>query len=337
MREQFIRGLAIVASLLATMGLASCIDEDLSECGHDYRIDYSVRLRTNITTEISAELATPTEQAFGGRLQGALKDVFTDHARDVYLAFYTDDGSLSQHEQHQMDASEASYTLYLPVKDYKHLAIANADAEPLVAIDGKANLKTLALHQQETDTIDSHSVGLFSARLPMHVEDRDQDFDVTLHMQNCASCLVLSSGDTQPDEVWGYADGFADAFDADDSTYVFSRNTVVRERLLLDESAGLYGLYAATFPSRDVAPSATSSPRTAGVSADALWRIYVYVRMGGKITQTTLSVAAPLRAGQLRIIKGVIKPDGSIATNTQSVGVSVKLDWKPGGQHDIEV
>ena len=324
-----------MAALLTAIGLVSCIDEDLSECGHDYRIDYSVRLRTNITTEISAELTTPAEQAFGGRLQGALKDVFTDHARDVYLAFYTDDGSLSQHEQHQMDASEASYTLYLPVKDYRHIALANADAEPLVAIDGKADLKTLALHQQEADTIDSHSVGLFSARLPMHVEERDQDFDVTLYMQNCASCLVLSSGDTRPDEVWGYADGFADSFEADDSTYVFSRNTVVRERLLRDEATGLYGLYAATFPSRDAAPEVSPLPmrRTPGT----LWRIYVYVRMNGKITQTTLSVAEPLRAGQLRIIKGVIKPDGSVATNTQSVGVSVKLDWKPGGQHDIEV
>lgn len=333
MRDTFIYGIRLaMAALLTAVTLASCIDEDLSECGHDYRIDYSVRLRTNITTEISAELTTPTEQAFGGRLQDALKDVFTDHARDVYLAFYTDDGSLSQHEQHQMDASEASYTLYLPVKDYRHIALANADAEPLVAIDGKAGLKTLAL-QQDADTIDSHSVGLFSARRPMHVEDRDQDFDVTLYMQNCASCLVLSPGDNRPDEVWGYADGFADGFEADDSTYVFDRNTVVRERLLRDEATGLYGLYAATFPSRATAPEVSPLRRASG----ALWRIYVYVRMNGKITQTTLSVAEPLCAGQLRIVKGVIKSDGSIATNTQSVGVSVKLDWKPGGQHDIEV
>lgn len=336
MRDTFIYGIRLaMAALLTATSLASCIDEDLSECGHDYRIGYSVRLRTNITTEISAELTTPTEQAFGGRLEGALKDVFTDHARDVYLAFYTDDGNLSQHEQHQMDASEASYTLYLPVKDYRHVALANADAEPQVAIDGKANLKSLALLQQEADTIDSHSVGLFSARRPMHVEDRDQDFDVTLYMQNCASCLVLSPGDTRPDEVWGYADGFANGFEADDSTYVFDRNTVVRERLLRDESSGLYGLYAATFPSRDTATDVSPSPmRRTSVT---LWRMYVYVRMNGKITQTTLSVTEPLRAGQLRIIKGVIKPDGGVATNTQSVGVSVKLDWKPGGQHDIEV
>lgn len=337
MREIFSHATGFIAAFFVAMSLVSCIDEDLSECGHDYRVDYSVRLRTNITTEISTELVTPTEQAFGGRLQGVLKDVFTDHARDIYLAFYTDDNNLSQHEQHQMDASEASYTLYLPVKDYKHLALANADAEPLVAIDGKPNLKTLALQQQDADTIGSHSVGLFSARLPMHVEDRNQDFDVTLYMQNCASCLVLSPGDAQPDKVWGYADGFANGFDADDSTYVFSRKTVVRESLLRDESARLYGLYAATFPSRDSAPSLTPSAAEGSKESASLWRIYVYVKINGKITQTTLSVAEPLRAGQLRIIKGIIKPDGSIATNTQSVGVSVKLDWKPGGQHDIEV
>ena len=322
MRDSFIHGMRLaLAALWAVFLLSSCIDEDLSDCGKDYRIDYTVHLRTSITTEMSAHLATPAEQAIGSQVLAGLRDVFTDHARDIDLAFYTADHMLAQHEQHQMDASQASYTIYLPVKDYSHVALADAAAEPLVSAEGSAQLGTFAVRQTPADTIDSHSVGLFSARLPMHVEDRDQEFHVNLYMLNAASCLLLSAGDVRPDRVWGYADGLADAFSLSDSLYTASRNTVVRERMLHEPQGNTYALYAATMPSAGTAP----------------WHIYIYVAIGGKTTLTTLTVDDPLRAGTLRVLKGAIRADGSVATDTKGVGVSVKLDWKPGGSHDIEI
>lgn len=317
-----------MAAMTIALSLTSCIDEDLSDCGKDYHIGYTVRLRTNISTELSSELTSEAEQAFGLRLADALCDVFTDHARDIDLAFYTTDQHLAQHEQHQMDASQASYTIYLPVKDYQHIALANSAAEPLVQLDGADNVSTAALIQQSSDTIDSHSVGLFSARLPMKVENRDQQFDVNLYMVNSASCVVMRAEDgVVPDEVWGYADGFATSFSINDSTYAANRQTTVRERLLHDTGSDLYGLYAASMP------SLISSGRV----SDASWHIYIYVRINGKVTKTTLTVSEPLLAGQLRVLKGIIRRDGSISTHSQSVGVSVSLDWKPGGSHDVEI
>ena len=59
--------------------------------------------------------------------------------------------------------------------------------------------------------------------------------------------------------------------------------------------------------------------------------------MGGKITENVLHISEPLRAGRVKIIKGVIKDDGSITTESPEVGVSVTLDWKPGGSHDVEI
>lgn len=328
--------LAATAAAFVAATTTSCIDEDLSECGKDYRIGYTVRLHTNINTEIDSELTTDAERAFGQRLRDALKDVFSDRARDIDLAFYTTaNAQLAQREQHQMDASQASYTIYLPVRDYRHVALANAAAEPLVAVDGADRLESLAMRQQRADTIAGHRVGLFSARLPMRVEDRNQEFHAELYMQNCTSCLVLDPGQTSPQRVWGYADGFATQFQPSDSTYTYAASPTVECTLM--EHAGLYGLYATTFPSRDRLEAGGMGRGSSAAADKSLWRMHVYVEISGSVTHTILYMPTPLRAGQLRIVKAKIAQDGRVVPTTQNVGVGVELDWKPGGSHDIEV
>ena len=63
----------------------------------------------------------------------------------------------------------------------------------------------------------------------------------------------------------------------------------------------------------------------------------VYVQTGGKTTENVITVNDPLRAGCMRIIKVRMKDDGSVEAVTPEVGVSVTLDWKPGGSHDVEI
>ena len=55
----------------------------------------------------------------------------------------------------------------------------------------------------------------------------------------------------------------------------------------------------------------------------------------GSVTESILGIKKPLRAGQLKIIKGRVRPDGGIdVTSDADVGVSVSLDWKPGGNYE---
>ena len=75
----------------------------------------------------------------------------------------------------------------------------------------------------------------------------------------------------------------------------------------------------------------------AGDAADGIWQVKVYVSMAGKIAESVLHISEPLPAGGVKIIKGVIKDDGSVTTESPEVGVSVTLDWKPGGSHDVEM
>ena len=37
------------------------------------------------------------------------------------------------------------------------------------------------------------------------------------------------------------------------------------------------------------------------------------------------------------VIKAFLKDDGTITTDSPEVGVSVELDWNPGGDFDIEM
>jgi len=50
-----------------------------------------------------------------------------------------------------------------------------------------------------------------------------------------------------------------------------------------------------------------------------------------------LSIREPLAAGEPKILKASISENGEIIYEGTEVSVTVSLDWKPGGDHDIEI
>ena len=123
----------ISAYLLAALCLtfASCINEDLSDCGVNYGLEYQVMLTTNVQTEITTELTSEAEVEVGEKLLQALSGFFAKYANDVNLNFYTLDPpqELRHNEYHYIGGSSASYTIYLPAEDYRHLSVANVSGE----------------------------------------------------------------------------------------------------------------------------------------------------------------------------------------------------------------
>ena len=107
--------------LAATVSVTSCIDEDLSKCGSDYKIVYKMNLRTNMKTEIDQTLTTPEEQLFAETLKKSMTNVFSDYAHNNDLSFFVN-GTIFHHEQNKMQANTASYTIYLKsTKSLSHL------------------------------------------------------------------------------------------------------------------------------------------------------------------------------------------------------------------------
>ena len=325
--------------------LSSCIDEDMSDCGKDYQIKYNLKLNTQINTVIDADLNLSEEQAIASNLKQALDGIFTDHAKDNDLSFFSDE-TLSHHEANPMDASSASYTIFLPRNNYENLSLANIGEANNVSITEPSILHSLALSQEKKDTIDSHNIGLFSARLTILEDDFDHDLQSTLYMANCASAVVIDKNNIQADDIFGFVKGMADEFLVKDSIYHYDSNTIVRAQRVADTDRHA-ALYAVSFPSRDgyyignKAKSSQGNNRSMGTRADestsGIWEFHVIVKLNGKYTENILTFPTPLQAGNLKIVKVTLQPDGSFTSSTQNVGVSVKLDWKPGGSHDIEI
>lgn len=311
--------------VLACPLLASCIDEDLSKCGVNYTVSYAVRQPVDLGAEVRAVLSAPAEQGVAADVEAALGGVFAGTVHDLDLPFY--DVHMLEHRQAAViDAARATMTFYMQKADYRHLPLGNVEGGEPLGIDGADSDLALTLGTAVGDTIPSHAAPVYSGRLDMPLADRDEAYRADLYMVNSAVAVALADAADGIGAVTGVVDGMATSFAVNDSTFSFDRGQATR--MVGMQSPGYHTLYAVTMPSRDTQAAADD---------EGLWQVKVYVDLGGKITENVLHISEPLRAGRVKIIKGVIKDDGSITTESPEVGVSVTLDWKPGGSHDVEI
>lgn len=367
----------LAAVLLAVLtGSCSLIDDDLSGCDKNYTIDYDLQLVTNMTieleTELKTEVGTEKESEMSKALRRHLEKIFSDFAHDVDLSFYDTAGDSMRlyHDQHIMDASEEIYTLRLPMRQYQHLAVANILDNAAVALeeDERCHSSRVALTDDRQskpagpnasgsngadgglrDTIDSHTTGVFTARLPMTILDnQNQTFNVHLYMANCAAALVVDPRGHDLDRLQVFSTGFASGFNINDSTYYFAGNTpFVRTSTVTATGTAERSYCSVNFPSPEVAEETgaetrnvivTEKPFLAKEGSRVLWQFVAYMKgRDGSITRSVLSVYRPLRAGQFKIIRGFVDDQGAIRTDDQTVGVSVTLKWNEGNHHDVDL
>jgi len=333
---------------LAAVTGCKLVDEDMSDCETDYTLDYELRLVTNMTAELQTRLSLAADVKVATALQSYLNGIFTDFAHDVDLNFYdvvedeaSGDSLRLHHEAHVMDANQSSYTLYIPVHRYMHLAVANIEDNGVVSLENGNLCHGASLTQGIQDTLPCQKTGLFSARLPMDIkEGEDQEFNVRLFMANCASALVVDTQDCPIRDMRVFADGFATDFSLCDSVYHFRHSPKIRaDRVEVKDSPALC-FATVNFPSRDVEPTKTviqiDNPDVEETSEGALWRYYVYVTLpDGTVTESILGVFTALPAGYLKIIKVKVLDNGAVQTSDPLVGVSVTLDWEPGQEYVV--
>jgi len=336
------KSIALVLCGVAVFCGCSLIDEDLRDCGPDTppvpvkecEVDYQLSLVTNLTTEISTALDMTADIEVAGALKDYLGTVFTDRAHDVDLSFYDVEGQKARlhHESHVMDASQTSYTLSIPARRYMHLAIANLDGNPALHLEGDQLLGSSSLQQEVRDTVPAHTSGIFSARLAMDVrEGEDQEFAVNLRMANCSAAVVLDTLGSKIKDVKVFARGFATGFMLADSTYRFDHKPIVRTRQLEVKNAHELCFATVAFPSPDGIVKAEDEE-------EILWEMRVYITLpDNTITENILGISEPLKAGELRILKGVVYPNGTLVPEDQDVAILVQPDWQPGEEHDIDL
>ena len=344
----------LLYSLLFLLGAASLtgcrclVDEDLSDCAPEFDVDYELMLVTNLQTELETVLDVQTEIALSGALKESLQNVFTDFAHDVDLSFYDTAEPMArlEHMREIMDASQTSYALHIPGRDYIHTCVANLNDEAGVTLEGDEFCHTARLvqHPSVKDTVEAHTTGLFTARKHLDVQTgKDQTFNVSLYMVNASTSLVLDMSDAPGiKELRVVETGFADSFSIADSTYHFDKEQIVRTRSVPTENESERCFVSVHFPSRDIDPDTkviidTDEPFDTDYSEVALWEWRVYaVLEDGSITENLIGIHTPLRPGQFKMVKGRVHEDGAVTSEDKYVGVSVMLDWLPGKEHDLE-
>ena len=325
------------------------VDEDVSDCEESFNLDYELQLVTNLRTEIQTVLDLEADLQVATELQNHLSEVFSDLAHDVDLSFYDTEEPMARLEHFGvvMDASESSYSLFLPGRSYLHTCVANLEAEPFVTLEGGDQCRTARLvqHTAAKDTVNAHKAGIFTARKRMDVlTGVDQHFDVNLYMANAATALILDLADA-PDvkDLKVFLSGFADGFNIMDSTYTFDTKQVVRTEMLSVQPGSTERCFTSIhFPSRDVEPATKvvidiEDPDQDKRSDEILWQWEVYATMAdGSVTKTILGSYNPLHPAKLKAVKGTVHANGGVATKDHTVGASVSIDWHEGMTIPIE-
>lgn len=338
--------------ILAAASLFACslVDEDLRDCETDYNLDYELRMVTNMTTELKTELSLAADLHISQALEAYLKDVFTDYAHDVDLSFYdvvrdeaAGDSLRLHHEAHIMDANQSSYTLYIPIRRYMHLAVANIEDNGLVTLENGGLCHASSLSQVIRDTIGCHRTGLFTARLPMDIKQgQDQEFNVSLYMANSATSIVIDTTGSGVRDIRVVATGFATGFNICDSTYLFPYTPIVKADKIALTEPGKLCFATVNFPSRSLADVKSvidaDDPFVSEEAEGSLWRYKVYTVMANKkVNETVLGVFKPLKPGQFKIIQVKVLPNGAVQPDDPAIGVSITMDWTPGLDHEVHM
>lgn len=288
--------------IIASLAITSCslIDDDMDECGQDVTISYEMMKPADIKSYINQELSAEAEKPVNEALYSTLEDFFNNYAYDIDLSFYDPDGERANHEVHQMNATQATYTMYLEQGSYHHVAIANEAKEGT----GEASL--------------------FTGRKEMKIGGESASYNVPLYMANSAMALVIDLNGQEVSAISVVANGFASSFSPSDSVYTYTDGYEVEAAELPLATTAYRCFYTINYPSRDTA-----------IGDNGIWQVKLYVTMpDGKVTENILSVGEPLKAGRLKILKVKLGDNGEASAVTANVGVSVTLDWKEGGTYD---
>lgn len=323
----------------------SVIDEDMSDCDEALTLDYDLHLITNESIELQKEFDRQADADLVKALRSYFAPIFTDYANDLNLSFYDVQGDsvLLHYEQHEMNANEMSYTLYLPYRPYMHTATANVAGNGTVTFEGGDNCHTAQFLQPRSDTVSTHKTGLFTARKMMQMTKGDRKaVYVHLYIANCAAGLVLDTSEAKLKDLKVLATGFASGFNIADSSYVYTANP---QMVVADEVKAKDGrrcFCTVNFPSPEPSVTATrvitetEDPFLSPESKEALWQFRVYATLtDGKVTESVLGVKKPLRAGQLKIIHAKVYENGGLEPDEPEVAVSITLDWKEAGHHEV--
>lgn len=332
------RFLRLGGCLAAVLWLTtSCINEDLSKCGRDYAVDYELKLSTSLQLALDEEFVTAEEQALAARLRDDLGNVLSDKARVMDLSFFEEQsGELEKHQRLTPNANEASVTVYMNRGNYYNVALAATDTENEVSISNASTYGGISLLQLAADTVDAYHSALYMGLERLALSNESGHYYVPLYMVNSVPVLVVNTTGSTASLISTYVSGTASGLHCADSVFVYDRSAVMRT--VRTDAGNLKAYHCVCFPSANTPAQRRATGGDLTQAEGSLWEMEAYTRTAeGKYVKNTLYIKEPLRAGAMLVVKVKLQNDGTLTTDNPEVGVSVELDWKPGGDFDIEI
>lgn len=331
-----IRWRAVLLLSAMSLALTSCINEDLSDCGSSNAIEYRLELSASLRLSLDEQLTTPAEKQLCAALKSDMTDIMTDKAKIMDLSFFNySGGNVAKHISIQPDANSLSLTVYMDRGDYHNIALAATHEINEVAISGASAYSGISLRQVASDTLDAHSAAIYMGYCRMAIDNESGHYYVPLYMQNSVPVLVVNPAASPAKTIAAYTRRTSSGIHCADSTFVYDREAVMRT--LRTEGGGLTAFHSVCFPSADTPVSRVTDDNPTE-SEGGIWEMDLYTKLpDGKYVKNTLYVKEPLKAGEMKIIKVKLTDDGRVVSDNPEVGVSVELDWKPGGDFDLEI
>lgn len=231
-----------------------------------------------------------------------------------------------------------------------------------VAIDPAATATTGKVSVDGVDTglpadfspgtaVASQKTGIFTGRKHLSAPVfGPYNYYMPLYIANSAAALVLDPRKAPITDVKIFTTGFATSFSVADSTYHYENSPLVRaEQVNLSDTTKTLCFCTVNFPSPEpTALGPSLAPTRTVTDTDApflyqdclqnLWRYECYVKLNdGSITRTLISIRHPLRAGQLKIVRGYIDGQGVIRTEATEAGGAIDVKWEAGYEHEIVI
>lgn len=305
-------------------------------------MNYQLQLHTEMSVQLQTELDTEVELPVRNALQKWLDPIFSDTAKDVDLRFFSEElDELRYQIKEEINDNRTSYTIYLPKENYMHLAVANIASNPQVRLLGGEHAATMELYLEQDQAIKSLNTGIFTARLPMHVNDSSTEFDVHLYMVTAAVALVVDPGDcSELVSLTGSMMGSADGFSIRDSVFTYKIPPYINMEDIININPPSASVGARTLMSKAEFPERLCMAVVSLPTEDNQpWSITMNATLtNNRHTKTILTVKEPLKAGTLRIIKCRIGNNGGgEPSSTSEVGATVELDWKEGTEIEVDM
>lgn len=334
-----LKKIAIYVSCLlgSVIAQTSCdsINDDLSDCVKDYRV--TLHVNTQVDDVLADRLRDADDQSIREVLREPLYNIFSERGHDLDITFYADNQEADivyHYYQDMRGARQATYNLFFANFPYRNIAVANVGEEPTIDFADTLNSATAIITNRQASNVANGIIAtqqhpLFTARKQVFVpSDVDSTLCVDLYMANGAAVLVVDTTGVSIRDMRVDINGTASTFNLNDSIYTFNGSPTVSTRRFDAQQYNKLAFMGLTLPS-PMQPTRTDED----VEKGSYWMLTAYVdKPDGTTTRSIIYVRQPLHADELLIIKAILTPDGVIETVDVNAGISIDLDWSPGGE-----